>query len=159
MQKKNILLLCLSALLLCGMASCQDPIYSEPPVYGKLKFTTDDPATITLGRQGEVNTSSICNPGDSVTVFMQVEYSGAYITEADYQWRLCVNSDSVVSKTIRVIAPHKQNQPPMWRFKAPSEGGGYTVTFKANYDYSAQTEMGTIYGESSQSSAELNVRK
>ena len=89
---------------------------------------------------------------------MQVAYTGNYITEAEYFWKLYVSSDSVVTKTIRVIAPHKQSAPPMWTFKAPSDGGKYSVSFKAKYDYSAQTEMGQIYGESSSYTGELNVR-
>ena len=45
----------------------------------------------------------------------------------------------------------------MWRFKAPDTEGKYQVSFKAKYDYSAQTAAGQIYGESSTSTATLNV--
>lgn len=158
MNVKRIFAACLPTLLLSALSSCQDPIYSEAPEYGKLKFTTEVPSSITLDNQGSIKTSSICNSGDSVTVFMQVAYTGNYITEAEYFWKLYVSSDSVVTKTIRVIAPHKQSAPPMWTFKAPSDGGKYSVSFKAKYDYSAQTEMGQIYGESSSYTGELNVR-
>ena len=89
---------------------------------------------------------------------MQVSYTGAYITEADYSWNLYVSNDSVVSKPIKVIAPHKQNTPPMWTFKAPETSGKYSLSFKAKYDYSAQTEAGQIYGESPTYRVELNVR-
>ena len=158
MNVKRIFAACLPVLLLSALSSCQEPIYSEAPEYGKLKFTTEAPSSITLDNQGSIKTSSICNSGDSVTVFMQVAYTGNYITEAEYFWKLYVSSDSVVTKTIRVIAPHKQSAPPMWTFKAPSDGGKYSVSFKAKYDYSAQTEMGQIYGESSSYTGELNVR-
>ena len=158
MNVKRIFAVCLPALLLSALSSCQEPIYSEAPEYGKLKFTTEAPSSITLDNQGSIKISSICNSGDSVTVFMQVAYTGNYITEAEYFWKLYVSSDSVVTKTIRVIAPHKQSAPPMWTFKAPSDGGKYSVSFKAKYDYSAQTEMGQIYGESSSYTGELNVR-
>lgn len=158
MQTKRILPLCLPLLLLAGMVSCYEPIYSEQPVYGKLKFTSEPSSSITLDRQSQIKTSSICTAGDSVTVFMQVQYPGDYITEADYFWRLYVGTDSMVTKTIKVIAPHKQNTPPMWTFKVPDEAGKYTVTFKARYDYSAQNEAGQIYGESSSYSDEINVK-
>lgn len=156
MQKK-VLFMASLVLLFCTVA-CHEPIYSEQPVYGNLRFTTEAPSKITLDKQGEIGKSSICNPGDSVTVFMQVQYPGDYITEADYAWKLYVTSDSVLSGSVKVIAPHKQNTPPMWTFKAPEMSGKYTVTFKAKYDYSAQTEAGQIYGESSSYSAELNVK-
>ena len=148
---------CLPVLML-GMASCQKPIYSEAPEYGELKFTQDPLSKITLDNQQGIKVSSICDPDDSVTVFMQVGYAGSYITTAKYRWRLYVGSDSVVENTVRVVAPHKQNTPPMWKFKAPSEGGKYEVSFKADYDYSAQTASGQIYGESATYRGELNVR-
>lgn len=153
---KHIFAACLSFLLL-GFISCQKPIYSEAPEYGKLRFTQDPIEEITLANQQDINVSSICNPNDSVTVFMQVGYTGSYITSAEYKWRLYVGSDSVVEKTIRVIAPHKQKTPPMWKFKAPGKSGQYEVTFKAEYDYSAQTESGQIYGESATYRSEPNL--
>lgn len=158
MNVKRIFAVCLPALLLLALASCHEPIYSEVPEYGRLKFTSEAPSLITLDNQGSIKPSSICNPGDSVTVFMQVAYTGSYITEAEYIWKLYVSTDSVVTNIVRVIAPHKQLAPPMWTFKAPSEKGKYSVSFKAKYDYSAQTETGQIYGESSSYTGELNVR-
>lgn len=158
MQQKSLFAMSLAAVLMLGMAACHEPIYSEQPEYGALKFTTVPASQITLDKQGEIKTSSICNPGDSVTVFMQVAYAGNYITEADYRWTLYVGSDSTITKSVKVIAPHKQNTPPMWTFKAPDAGGSYTMTFKAKYDYSAQTEAGQIYGESQSYTTELNVR-
>lgn len=155
MQKKNLFAVGLTLLL--GMVACQKPIYSEPPVYVKLRFTTESPSKITLDNQGAFGPSKRCQPGDSVTVFMFVEYAGAYITEADYTWKLYVG-DSVVSDVVKVIAPHKKNTPPMWTFKAPDAIGDYPVTFKAKYDYSAQTELGQIYGESSSYTEQLEVR-
>ena len=148
---------CLPVLML-GMASCQKPIYSEAPEYGELKFTQDPTSKIILSNQQGIKVSSICDPNDSVTVFMQVGYAGSYITSAEYKWKLYITSDSVVEKTTKVVAPHKQNTPPMWKFKAPSKGGKYEVSFKANYDYSAQTESGQIYGESTTHRGSLNVR-
>lgn len=158
MSVKRIFAAYFPVLLLSVLASCQKPIYSEAPEYGKLKFTTDAPSSITLNRQSAVNTSSVCSAGDSVTVFMQTAYAGSYITEAEYIWKLYVTNDSVASKTVRVIAPHKQNTPPMWTFKAPSDKGDYVVTFKAKYDYSAQTASGQIYGESQSHTETLRVR-
>lgn len=158
MKIRNILAGCFPVLLFSALISCEEPsIYSEAPEYGKLKFTTEA-SSLTLNNQGTIKTSSICDPNDSVTVFMQVAYPGKYITKVEYTWKLYVSSDSLVTKTIKVIAPHKQSTPPMWTFKAPSERGKYSVTFKAKYDYSAQTETGQIYGESSSHSAELSVR-
>lgn len=148
---------CLPVLML-GMASCQKPIHSEAPEYGELKFTQEPISEITLGNQQDIKVSSICDPNDSVTVFMQVGYVGSYITTAEYRWKLYVNSDSVVQETIKVVAPHKQNTPPMWKFKAPSKSGKYEVSFKADYDYSAQTASGQIYGESATYRGTLNVR-
>ena len=156
MPKKTFIALSLTALL--GMVACQKPIYSEQPIYGTLRFTTDSPSKITLDSQGSFGPSRRCQAGDSVTVFMQVSYTGAYITEADYTWKLRVSSDSTISDIIKVVAPHKQNTPPMWTFKAPDTPGSYTVSFKAKYDYSAQTEVGQIYGESSTYTEQLEVR-
>lgn len=158
MNVKRFFAACLSVLLLTGLASCHKPIYSEAPEYGKLKFTTVAPSSITLSNQGSIKTSSICNSDDSVTVFMQVAYAGNYITKAEYTWKLYVSPDSVVSNTIKVIAPHKQNTPPMWTFKTPSATGRYSVAFKAVYDYSASTEIGQIYGESSSYTGEFYVK-
>lgn len=158
MQKKTFFTMSLTLLMMLGVVACQKPIYSEQPIYGKLRFTTESPSKITLDNQGSFGPSNRCNPGDSVTVFMQVSYTGTYITEADYSWNLYVSNDSVVSKPIKVIAPHKQNTPPMWTFKAPDVAGDYTVTFKAKYDYSAQTEAGQIYGESPTYRVDLSVR-
>ena len=158
MYKKNLFFVGCALLIVLGLAACHEPIYSEAPVYDNLKFTTEPASKITLDNQGSIKVSSICNPGDSVTVFMRVKYSGAYITEADYSWNLYVSNDSVVSKPIKVIAPHKQNTPPMWTFKAPETSGKYSLSFKAKYDYSAQTEAGQIYGESPTYRVELNVR-
>lgn len=158
MNVKRFFAAYISVLLLSTLASCQKPIYSEAPEYGKLKFTTDAPSSITLDRQSAINTSSFCSAGDSVTVFIQTAYAGSYITEAEYIWKLQVTNDSVASKTVRVIAPHKQNTPPMWTFKAPSESGKYTVSFKAMYDYSAQTISGQIYGESQSYTEIINVK-
>ena len=157
MQKKTFFTLSLSLLLMLGLAACQQPLYSEAPEYGNLKFTKDSLYKITLDNQVGIKTSSICNPGDSITVFMQVAYSGAYITEADYAWKLYLG-DSIIANSDKVIAPHKQKTPPMWRFKAPETKGSYVVTFEAKYDYSAQTIAGQIYGKSSSYRADLNVR-
>ena len=154
MQKKS--LLAISLTLLLGMASCYEPVMSESPVYVELRFTTLAPSEITLDKHTTLPKNSTFAPGDSVTAFMQVSYTGAYITEADYHWRLYVG-DSVVSEVVNVIAPHKQDAPPMWRFKAPDTKGKYEVGFKAKYDYSAQTATGQIYGESSSYSAKLSV--
>lgn len=160
MNKNNLFTLGLVMLMVLGLVACHKPIYSEQPVYGSLKFTTEPVEKITLDNQATLKTSSLCNAGDSITVFMQVAYSGTYITEADYTWKLYINNDSVITHTERVIAPHKKNTPPMWRFKAPdiNKKGGYAVSFKASYDYSAQNEVGQIYGESSSYNTTLNVR-
>jgi hypothetical protein len=159
MHKQPFLTTILALLMILSMAACQKPIYGEQPEYGNLKFTTTPASEITLNKQGEIATSSVCNPGDSITVFMQVAYPGAYITEAKYTWKLQVSNDSTIENTIKVIAPHKLNTPPMWTFKAPEKGGKYAVSFKASYDYSAHLETGQIFGESTSHTAELNVRK
>ena len=159
MYKKILFTIACALFMMLGFVACHEPIYSEAPIYDNLKLTTESASKITLDNQGTIKTSSICKPGDSVTVFMRVKYTGAYITEADYSWNLYVSNDSVVSKPIKVIAPHKQNTPPMWTFKAPETSGKYSLSFKAKYDYSAQTEAGQIYGESPTYRVELNVRK
>ena len=158
MYKKNLFTIACALFMMLGFVACHEPIYSEAPIYDNLKLTTESASKITLDNQGSIKVSSICNPGDSVTVFMRVKYTGAYITEADYSWKMYVTNDSIVSKSIKVIAPHKQNTPPMWTFKAPEVSGKYTLSFKANYDYSAQTEVGQIYGESPTYRVELNVK-
>ena len=159
MNTKRIIAICLPALML-GVVSCHKPILSEPPVYGNLKFTQEPIEKITLANQQNIKSSSICNANDSVTVFMQVGYTGSYITSAKYRWRLYVSADSVLEHNMTVVAPHKQKTPPMWTFKAPSQSGEYEVSFKAEYDYSAQTESGQIYGESTtyRSEPDLHVR-
>ena len=111
MQKKTFFTMSLTLLMMLGVVACQKPIYSEQPIYGKLRFTTESPSKITLDNQGSFGPSNRCNPGDSVTVFMQVSYTGTYITEADYTWKLSVNSDSVVSAVVKVIAPKARTSP------------------------------------------------
>lgn len=145
MTTKRFWAVCLPVLML-GMVSCHKPIYSEPPVYGNLRFTQDPVGEITLANQQNIGISSVCAPGDSVTVFMQVGYTGSYITSAEYTWKLFLSADSVVEECVTVLAPHKLDTPPMWKFKAPSKSGEYEVTFRAEYEYSAQTESGQIYG-------------
>lgn len=147
MTTKRFWAVCLPVLML-GMVSCHKPIYSEPPVYGNLKFTQDPVGEITLANQQNIVKTSMCDANDSVTAFMQVGYTGSYITSAKYRWRLYVSADSVLEHNVTVVAPHKQKTPPMWTFKAPSQSGEYEVSFKAEYDYSAQTEDGQIYGSS-----------
>lgn len=157
MNTKRFIAICLPALVL-GMVSCHKPILSEPPVYGNLRFTQDPIEEITLANQKNIGISSVCAPGDSVTVFMQTGYTGSYITCAKYKWRLYVSADSVLEHTVEVVAPHKLSIPPMWTFKAPNIIGEYEVTFKAEYDYSAQTESGQIYGESAMYRSDPDLR-
>ena len=82
MKVRNILAACLPVLLFSALISCEEPsIYSEAPEYGNLKFTTEAPSSLTLENQGSIKISSICDPNDSVTVFMQVAYPGKFITK------------------------------------------------------------------------------
>jgi len=158
MKRLNVLGLCMVLLSVVGLESCAfDPVYSYPPEYGKLVFTTQPATSITLSSQSSIKTSSV-EAGDSVTVFVQTSYAGDYITEAAYMWKLDVGNDSVVSYSVNVVAPHKENTPPKWTFRAPDSKGTYSVSFKAKYDYSAQTEVGTIYGESAMLNGDLRVR-
>ena len=157
MNAKRLIAICLPALIL-SMASYHKPILSEPPVYGNLRFTQDPIEKITLANQQNIKISSVCDANDSVTVFMQVGYTGSYITCAKYKWRLYVSADNVLEHTVDVVAPHKQKTPPMWTFKAPNQTGEYEVSFKAEYDYSAQTESGQIYGESAMYRSEPALR-
>ena len=146
MQRKPFFFVCLLLALLTGVVACHKPIHAEPPVYASLKFNPDDPT-----RYGRAE------PGDSVTVFVEVAYPGDYITEAEYFWSLSASGYEGKSAVVKVVAPHKQATPPMWGFRAPASGT-YTITFKAKYDYSAQTESGTIFGQSNPLSTELKVR-
>lgn len=158
MYKNIILKACLGMALAFAFVAChQEGPAGTPPEYGKLKFTKDAPSTILLSSQDKVNTTASCNAGDSITVFMQVAYSGAYIYRTDYTWEIIVDGKS--EKTVvPVVAPTKQASPPMLTFKAPDTAGDCEVRFKAKYKYSADTEMGTIYGESNTYAATLRVR-
>ena len=129
-------------------ACAPDPIYSYPPEYEhEVRLTQDDPKTLTLDNQSNITYVYDCQSGDSVTAFIRVSYTGAYITKAVYSWSLRDASGNTVDKaTITQIAPHKQSTLPMWRFEAPSEAGTYNVHFRASYSYSAQAENGTLFG-------------
>lgn len=146
MQRKQFFFVCFLLALLTGVVACHKPIHAEPPVYASIKFNPDEPT-----RYGRAE------PGDSVTVFVEVAYPGDYITEAEYFWSLTASGYDGQSAVVKIVAPHKQTTPPTWGFRAPSSGT-YTVTFKAKYDYSAQTVNGTIFGQSNTLSAELKVR-
>ena len=140
----------LSAVIAWSISLCScapDPIYSYPPEYErKVRLTLDDPKTITLDNQENVNFTSSCQSGDSVTALIRVTYTGAYITNAVYYWTLKDASGNVVKEdAILQIAPHKQNVPPMWSFSAPNEKGQYTVHFRTRYEASAQFENGSLY--------------
>lgn len=155
MKRMYLLAISTITILTAMMVSCApDPVYSEPPQYKKLFFTTTPPSAITLGNQRDIETSSICNAGDTVTAFIWTEDAGDYITSATYHWKL-IGKDS----TIKVIAPHQSNNPPMCTFRAPDSIGRYTISFKAKYNYSATTEQGTIFGESQSFTGELNVTR
>lgn len=147
---KNKLILLISILTLgFALSSCApDPVYSYPPEYQKpLRFTLDKPETVTLNNQSNVKTVKSCNKGSLVTVFLPVTYTGSYITSATYYWTIKGLDGSVIeTKTIEQIAPHKETTPPLWSFTAPDSLGTYNVHFRARYEYSAQTESGTIYG-------------
>ena len=111
-----------------------------------MRLTLDDPKTITLDNQENVNFTSSCQSGDSVTALIRVTYTGAYITNAVYYWTLKDASGNVVKEdAILQIAPHKQNVPPMWSFSAPNKKGQYTVHFRTRYEASAQFENGSLY--------------
>ena len=149
MMKHKLILLISILTLGFALSSCApDPVYSYPPEYQKpLRFTLDKPETVTLNNQSNVKTVKSCNKGDMVTVFLPVTYTGSYITSATYYWTIKATDGSVIeAKTIEQTAPHKQDVPPMWSFTAPGEPGTYRVHFRARYEYSAQTESGTIYG-------------
>lgn len=144
---------------LCAFISCtKESIIGKAPIYyDYLVFTKEAPHTISLKNQSEVNTISRCSVGDSVTVFLPVSYVGAYIYRADYDWSLSAAEESQEIQ-IPTVAPTKQQAPPMWTFKAPSVAGDYQVKFKATYKFSADTELGTIYGESKSFTAKISVR-
>lgn len=160
MNKNNVLTLCVGMVMALALASChRDGPEGKYPEYGSLQFSKDSPKTITLEAQdnGTINTSSFCNAGDSITVFMQVGYTGAYIYQADYIWELMIG-DTVEKTIVSVVDPVNQPNPPMLTFKAPETPGNYLVKFKAKYKFSADTAIGTIYGESKTSSAALRVQ-
>ena len=77
MQRKQFFFVCFLLALLTGVVACHKPIHAEPPVYASIKFNPDEPT-----RYGRAE------PGDSVTVFVEVAYPGDYITEAEYFWSL-----------------------------------------------------------------------
>lgn len=146
MKSKNIVLFLLITLGFALGSCTPDVVYSYPPEYEKpLLFTLDAPSTITLPNQSNVKTIKYCKAGDSVTVFLPVTYTGAFITKATYRWTS--DSEKLGPVTIVQIAPHKQMNPPMWTFEAPDSIGTYRIFFSASYSYSAQTEDGAIFGE------------
>lgn len=141
----------LSLLVVAGLSLCScapDPIYSYPPEYeNTLRFTKDKVETITLDNQQNLTFTTTCNAGDSITALIRVSYTGAYITSAVYHWTLRdASGEKVIERKVEQIAPHKQACPPMLRFEAPLVPGEYTMHFRTNYKYSAQTESGAIYG-------------
>ena len=148
MRNKCIILFAIIAwgLSLCSCAP--EPIYSYPPEYERMvRFTKDDPKTITLDNQSAIHFTTNCQSGDSITALIRVTYSGTYITKAMYYWTLKdASGNTVDEKKIEQIAPHKQSVPPMWGFEAPSEAGTYYVHFRTTYSYSAQAENGALYG-------------
>ena len=158
MGKKSFFRVCAGIVMGLMFASCQhDRPEGKYRDYGSLQFIKDAPYTILLESQDEVNTISSCKVGDSITVFMQVGYTGAYIYYVDYVWELTIGD--VVEKTIvGVVDPVNLPSPPMLTFKAPDAPGNYLMRFKANYKFSADTAIGTIYGESKTSSATLRVQ-
>ena len=145
MKKKNSFVGCILVCLLAIVACEAEPMLNEAPeYYGTLKFTKDAPSTITLENQSNVKFISLCSRGDSVTVFMPVLQSGAYITSAIYYWSIKNSDGEELSKSeMKQIAPHKHPYPPMWTFRAPGEAGSYEVHFRASYDFHAQ---GPLFG-------------
>ena len=148
MYKKFPLLLCAMFLGLT-LASCEkeEVISVAPKYYPGLYFTTDAPHTITLENQNNVTRIGECNAGDSVSVFIPVLEPGAYITYANYYWQLCSGNTIILKTKHHVVAPHRQTVPPMWRFKAPDTSDTYSITFRAEYNYSAQTIYGEMLGQ------------
>ncbi len=157
MTKNNYLKACMGLVLGLMLASCHpDGPEGEYPEYRSLKFTKDDAKDILFAAQNDINNISSCNAGDSLIVYMQVGYTGAYIYHADYVWELIVGD--VSEKYITgVVDPVNRVDLPMWKFKAPDTPGNYLIKFKAKYSFSADTEIGTIYGESENYSATLRV--
>lgn len=159
MYRNNIFKLCAGVVMALALASCHhDGPEGKYPEYGSLQFTKDSPGTVTLKAQdeGSIKTTSSCSAGDSITVFMQVGYTGAYIYYVDYIWELTVG-DTVEKTIVGVVDPVNQPNPPMLTFKAPETPGNYLLKFKAKYKFSADTAIGTIYGESKTSSTMLRV--
>lgn len=141
----------LSIIAIIGLAlhSCApDPVYSYPPEYeSRVRFTQDDPKTITLDNQANIRFVSSCNVGDSVTALIRVTYAGDNITSATYYWTLKdASGKTIEERSIEQIAPHKQKYLPMYTFPAFKDKGTYTVHFRAKFEYSAQAENGTLFG-------------
>ena len=147
MRNKNVLLVIVLALSFAFYSCAPDSIYSYPPEYEKpLRFTLDNPKTITLKNQSNVKTIRSCSRGDMVTVFLPVTYTGSYITSATYYWTVKgADGSTIDAKTYEQIAPHEQTVPPMWSFAAPDSLGIYKVHFRAKYEASAQFENGSPY--------------
>ena len=141
-------LLALIVVLMQVFASCApDPIYSYPPEYEReVRFTKDDPKTITLDNQDGLVFLTNCQAGDSITALIRVTYTGAYITKAIYHWTLRdAEGEKVAERKIEQLAPHRQSCPPMWTFMAPTSGT-YTMHFRADFKYSASDVSGAISG-------------
>ena len=147
MHNKSILLTILAMIGFALQSCAPDPIYSYPPEYERVvRFTKDDPKTIKLDNQSNINFVSTCQAGDSITALIRVTYSGAYITEAIYYWTLKdASGNTIKEESIGQIAPHKQSTPPMWSFEAPSSGT-YYVHFRARFEASAKFENGSLVG-------------
>ncbi|MBR4312565.1 MAG: hypothetical protein IKT86_04400 [Bacteroidaceae bacterium] len=157
MNKNNILKVCVGLVIGFVLVSCHTDPEGKYPEYAGLKFTKDDPKNILFTAQNDINTISSCKAGDSLIVYMQVGYTGAYIYYADYVWELIVGDVSEKS-IVGVVDPVNQSSLPMWKFKAPDTPGNYLIKFKAKYKFSADTAMGTIYGESKNYNKTLYVQ-
>ena len=158
MNKNNCLRVCAGLVVGLMLASCHpDTPEGKYPEYAGLKFTKDPAKDILFTAQNEINTISSCKAGDSLAVYMQVAYTGAYIYHVDYVWELIVG-DVSEKYIVGVVDPVNRLDLPMWKFKAPDTPGNYLIKFKAKYKFSADTAMGTIYGESKNYNKTLYVQ-
>lgn len=148
MKKSFVQMGAAAMIAITGVSCAPDPIYSYPPEYERtVKFSLEDPRTLTLDRQNDATYVTRCQPGDSLTALIRVAYTGAHITRAVYYWTLKgADGEKIDEKKFTEISPHQHIYPPMWVFEAPDSAGTYEMHFRATYVYSASTEEGAIFG-------------
>ncbi|MBR3454650.1 MAG: hypothetical protein IKH26_04930 [Bacteroidaceae bacterium] len=142
---KRKLLLPSAALILCGivfggivLVSCTEDntnYKSRPPIYKDLTLNPNPVYT-----------------GQKVTGIVSYDDPGAYLMSCDYQYTV---SDGTTGTWHQVSPTESQ---PEFSFYAPFKAGNYDVSFNAPHiRYSANGNLGTLYGSANTVRANLKV--